>query len=162
MISAILASTSLGGIGNRGTLPWPKHKEDLAWFKEHTTNNVVVMGRRTWDDPMMPKPLPNRINCVVSNHTLNTIDARRISGDIKQEVLDLEKNFSDKEIFIIGGRQIYEATESIVQRIYLTRMKGNYWTDTKISLDKWLACFRIKTVRPGTNCTYEIWDRQLF
>lgn len=162
MISAILASTSQGGIGNRGTLPWPKHKEDLAWFREHTTNNLVVMGRRTWDDPMMPKPLPNRINCVVSNRPLDTIDARRIYGDVKQEILNLEKTFSDKEIFIIGGKQLYEATEPIITRIYLTRIKGNYFTDTKINLDRWLACFRIKTVRPGDNCTYEIWDRQLF
>jgi dihydrofolate reductase len=68
MIAAILASTNTGGIGLNGTLPWPKHSEDLKWFKEHTSNQIVVMGRKTWDDPMMPKPLPNRINCVVSSN----------------------------------------------------------------------------------------------
>jgi len=162
MICSILASTNLGGIGNRGTLPWPKHREDLAWFKEHTTNNVVVMGRKTWDDPQMPKPLPDRINCVFSNNNLNTFDARRLYGDTLEQVKTLHSQFPNRKIFIIGGKELYEATEPVVERVYLTRMKGAWFTDTRIDLDKYLACFRIKTVRPGNNCTYEIWDRVLF
>ena len=162
MICSILASTNLGGIGNRGTLPWPKHREDLAWFKEHTTNNVVVMGRKTWDDPQMPKPLPERINCVFSNNNLNTFDARRLYGDTVEQVKTLHSQFPNRKVFIIGGKELYEATESVVERVYLTRMKGAWFTDTRIDLDKYLACFRIKTVRPGNNCTYEIWDRVLF
>lgn len=162
MICSILAATNLGGIGNRGTLPWPKHREDLAWFKEHTTNNVVVMGRKTWDDPQMPKPLPERINCVFSNNNLNTFDARRLYGDTVEQVKTLHSQFPNRKVFIIGGKELYEATESVVERVYLTRMKGAWFTDTRIDLDKYLACFRIKTVRPGNNCTYEIWDRVLF
>jgi dihydrofolate reductase len=162
MICSILASTNMGGIGNRGTLPWPKHKEDLAWFREHTLNNVVVMGRNTWDDPQMPKPLPERINCVFSNNNLNTFDARRLYGDTVEQVKTLHSQFPNRKVFIIGGKELYEATEPVVERVYLTRMKGAWFTDTRIDLDKYLACFRIKTVRPGTNCTYEIWDRVLF
>ena len=162
MICSILASTNMGGIGNRGTLPWPKHKEDLAWFKEHTTNQIVVMGRKTWDDPLMPKPLPNRVNCVFSNHNLNTFNARRLSGDTIKEIQTLQSQFPNRKVFIIGGKELYEATEPLVERVYLTRMKGAWFTDIRIDLEKYLTCFRIKTVRPGTNCTYEIWDRVLF
>jgi len=162
MICSILAATNLGGIGNRGTLPWPKHKQDMAWFREHTLNNVVVMGRRTWDDPLMPKPLPERINCVFSNNNLDSFDARRLSGDTVEQVKKLQEQFPNRKVFVIGGRELYEVTESIVERVYLTRMKGAWFTDTRIDLEKYLACFRIKTVRPGTNCTYEIWDRVLF
>jgi dihydrofolate reductase len=162
MICSILAATSLGGIGNHGTLPWPKHSEDLRWFKEHTEGQIVVMGRNTWDDPKMPKPLPNRVNCVVSNNIIDGYTVRRIHGDVVQAAIDLQKQFSTKDIYIIGGKSIYEATAEIVDRIYLTRMKGNYWCDTRIQLDRYLASFRIKTVRPGTNCTYEIWDRDVF
>jgi dihydrofolate reductase len=162
MICSILAATNIGGIGNRGTLPWPKHKEDLAWFKEHTTDQIVVMGRNTWDDPMMPKPLPNRVNCVISNNSLNTHVARRLSGDANQQILQLQRDFPARNVFVIGGKQIYDATESIVERVYLTRMKGAWFTDTRIDLERYLTCFRIKSVRPGTNCTYEIWDRVLF
>lgn len=162
MICSILASTSMGGIGNRGTLPWPKHKEDLAWFKEHTTGQLVVMGRKTWDDPMMPKPLPNRVNCVFSNRDLNTHVARRLSGDTEDQVALLQSQFSERNVFIIGGKELYESTSNLVERVYLTRMKGNWWTDTRIDLERYLACFSIKSVRPGTNCTYEIWDRVIF
>jgi dihydrofolate reductase len=162
MICSILASTSMGGIGNRGTLPWPKHKEDLAWFKEHTTDQIVVMGRKTWDDPMMPKPLPNRVNCVFSNRELATHVARRLSGDAEDQVALLQSQFPTRNVFVIGGKELYESTSNLVERVYLTRMKGNWWTDTRIDLERYLACFQIKGVRPGTNCTYEIWDRVIF
>ena len=165
MICSILASTNLGGIGNRGTLPWPKHKEDLAWFKEHTTDQIVVMGRKTWDDPMMPKPLPNRTNYVVSSHHVAKEYQHQVrwipSGPV-DSIKEIQKNNPKQNVFVIGGKQLYDATEPIVERVYLTRMKGAWFTDTRIELERYLACFHIKTVRPGTNCTYEIWDRVLF
>jgi dihydrofolate reductase len=165
MICSILASTNMGGIGNRGTLPWPKHKEDLAWFKEHTTNQIVVMGRNTWDDPMMPKPLPNRINYIVSSKHVDLQyqhQVRWVPSSPEESILQIQKDYPSKDVYVIGGQQLYEATNDIVERVYLTRMKGAWFTDTRIDLDRYLRCFQIKTVRPGTNCTYEIWDRVLF
>lgn len=162
MIKSILAATSMGGIGNRGTLPWPHNKEDLQWFKSHTEGHIVVMGRNTWDDPKMPKPLPNRVNVVVSNTPITNYQVRRIYGDISAEVLALQQQFPDRDVYIIGGKQIYESTADIVDQVILTRVKGNYWADTRIQLERYLAPFRIKTVRPSTGCTYEIWDRDLF
>lgn len=162
MICSILAATATGGIGNRGTLPWPKHSEDLKWFKEHTEGHIVVMGRNTWDDPKMPKPLPNRVNVIVTNTPIDNYQVRRLHGDITAQVVELQQQFPDRDVYIIGGKSIYEACESIIDRVYLTRMKLNPWCDTRIQLDRYLASFRLKTVRPGTNCTYEIWDRDLF
>lgn len=162
MIKAILAATLTGGIGNRGTLPWPHNREDLQWFKQHTEGHIVVMGRNTWDDPKMPKPLPNRINVIVSNNPIDNYQVRRIHGDVADQVLELQRQFSNQDIYIIGGKTIYEACESIVDQVILTRVKLNPWCDTRINLDRYLAAFRIKTVKPGTNCTYEIWDREVF
>ena len=71
----------------------------------------------------------------------------------------LSEQFPDKNVFIIGGKQLYEATESIVDRIYLTRMKGQYFADTRIDLEQYLSNFRIMTARPGRGCTHEIWIR---
>jgi len=163
MISAILASTASGGIGFRGTLPWPKHSEDLAQFKQRTTDQVVVMGRKTWDDPLMPTPLPNRINCVFTTKPLaDPLSARRLSGNIPEQLKLLEQQFHNKEIFVIGGRELFEAAEPVVQKLYLTRIKGDYWTDTRINLDRWLNLFVLRSVRPGENCTYEVWERKYF
>ena len=165
MIISILASTNTGGIGNRGTLPWPHNKEDMKWFANHTTNNIVVMGRNTWEDPKMPKPLPNRINYVVSSKHVDKQyqhQVRWIPGSPAESILQIQKDNPSKDLYIIGGRQLYEATEDIVQRVLLTRIKGNYWTDTRVQLDRMLACFQIKSVSPGRDCTYETWDRTFF
>jgi len=165
MILSILASTNSGGIGNNGTLPWPRHKQDLAWFAEHTKGQIVVMGRNTWDDPQMSKPLPERINYVVSSHHVDKEYqhlVRWIPGDAVENIKQIQKQNPKKDVFIIGGKQLYDSTESIVERIYLTRVKGAWFADTRIDLEKYLTCFRIETVRPGNNCTYEIWKRVIF
>lgn len=162
MICSILASTGQGGIGNKGTLPWPKHKEDLAWFKKHTTGHIVAMGRKTWDDPMMPKPLPNRVNCIFSTRDLGNFSARRLYGDPSEEIKALQSQFPNRNVFVIGGQSLYDSTESVVERIFLTRMKENWWADTRINLDRYLTCFQLKSVTPGEKATYEIWDRVIF
>ena len=55
MISSIFAIDASGGIGKDGSLPWPKDSEDLKWFRHNTTGDIVVMGKNTWMDPMMPR-----------------------------------------------------------------------------------------------------------
>ena len=165
MICSILAATNLGGIGNRGTLPWPKHPQDMIWFKEHTENQIVVMGRNTWDDPKMPKPLPNRANYVVSKRHVDREYqhlVRWIPSDAVDNIKQIQKQNPKQHVFIIGGQQLYDATESIVERVYLTRMKGAWFADTRIDLERYLTCFRISGVRPGNNCTYETWNRVIF
>lgn len=165
MICSILASTSTGGIGNRGTLPWPHNREDMAWFARHTTGNIVVMGRNTWDDPKMPKPLPNRENYVVSSQHVDKLyqhQVRWIPSKPVENILRIQKDNPTKNVYVIGGQQLYEATESIVDRVLLTRIKGAWFTDTRVQLESMLACFQIKSVTPGDGCTYETWDRVMF
>ena len=57
MIKAIMAVDEKGGISKGHSMPWPKNSIDLKLFKENTINNVVVMGRKTCEDPFMPTPL---------------------------------------------------------------------------------------------------------
>ena len=72
MIKAILACDEEGGVSKKGTIPWPKNTKDLGWFKKNTTNNVVVMGSKTWVDPLMPWPLPNRINVLATTKKITS------------------------------------------------------------------------------------------
>ena len=58
MIKAILACDNEGGVSKNGTIPWPKNKKDLGWFKKNTTNNVVVMGSKTWICLLYTSPSP--------------------------------------------------------------------------------------------------------
>ena len=65
-VKAILACDADWGIGKDGNLPWPHNPADLKWFKQSTLNHTVVMGKATWDS-LPVKPLPNRVNVVVSS-----------------------------------------------------------------------------------------------
>ena len=50
-------------IGKDNKLPW-KNSNDLKWFRQNTEGNIVIMGRKTFES--IGKPLPNRINIVIS------------------------------------------------------------------------------------------------
>lgn len=166
MIAAIFASTTAGGIGLGGSLPWAKqgkNLEDLAWFRSHTKNNIVVMGRKTWEDPMMPKPLPDRINYVVSSRNIFSqygSQVKWIPNNVCENIQNLSKSNPNKKIFVIGGQQLYESTIDLVDIIYWTRIKTNFRYDVKLSIDKILQNFRLMSVKPGNDCTYEIWERK--
>lgn len=114
-------------IGNGNSLPW-KIKEDLKLFKELTENNVVIMGRNTFES--IGKPLPNRINIVITS--------KNISGvynftKIEDAINYCDKINLDKKIFIIGGKKIYEycLTNSLIDNMYVSKIKKQYDGDVK-------------------------------
>ena len=58
--SIIVALNEKNGIGLNNKIPW-KCPEDLRWFRYITENNIIVMGRKTWES-LPHRPLKNRIN----------------------------------------------------------------------------------------------------
>jgi dihydrofolate reductase len=141
MINAIFASDFWGGMGFNGTLPWPHNAHDLAHFQKQTTNHVVVMGRKTWDDPKMPKPLPGRIVYVASNRPV--FNAGRISGDIREQVLNLEQKHPDRIVWVIGGPNLLIECIDILDKVYLTHFQNSFKVDTKIDLKVFLRGFQM-------------------
>ena len=139
MINALFAVDHYGNMGFNGKLPWPHNAADLANFQRHTMGHVVVMGRHSWDDPDMPKPLNGRVVYVATHK--RTQHASTISGDIVEEVLKLEKRHPDKTIWIVGGPAIITACSEIVDRVHVTHFKGAYKADTKIDLKTYLTGF---------------------
>ena len=83
------------GFSKNGTMPWPKNTEDLQHFKTTTKNNVVVMGRLTWDDPFMPTPLKNRINILVTSKSADLYPGadRYISGDLIKNIKNINAEY---------------------------------------------------------------------
>lgn len=140
MINAIFAVDFNGGMGFNGTLPWPHNAEDLQHFKTLTTGNVVVCGRKTWDDPKMPKPLPNRTVYVATHRPVTY--AMPFSGDVKEKLLAIEAAHPDKQVFVIGGVALLESAQPLLDRIYVTHIKGAYRADTRIHVKEYLTGFR--------------------
>ena len=132
-VNIILATDLNFGIGNENDLPWPKNKEDLKWFKDNTMNGVVVMGRKTWES-IGSKKLPGRTNVVISSKILEGADAT-YAGDMK-DIIDLIKtNYQDKDIWIIGGAEIYFQAIPLADKLYLTTINQHCVCDTYVERD---------------------------
>ena len=130
MINCIVAVDKSHGIGFQGQMPWPHLKGDMQWFKRMTTGQVVIMGSTTYDS--IGKPLPNRINVVISR--------KRILGDHTFDdcgrALDYcSVEYPDKDIFIIGGGNIYRQYLDIIDRFYITEIDEEYQCDTFFNLE---------------------------
>lgn len=115
MISLIVAYAKNQVIGNAGRIPW-KIKGEQRRFKELTTGNVVVMGRRSYEE--IGKPLPNRLTIVISN-TVNYTEENVITARTLTEALDLA---GDRHVFISGGARVYEEALPLVDKMYITEI----------------------------------------
>jgi dihydrofolate reductase len=146
LIKAIFACDDHWGIGKNNTLPWPHNSSDLVWFKSSTANSLVVMGRNTWES-LPVKPLPNRVNCVISSN--NNITAgyhARYSGkDVSLIIKDvIEKRHTGiANVWIIGGAQLFESCIDVVEELWLSRINGIYDCDTFLPKDLILEKFEL-------------------
>ena len=126
MIRAILACDENWGIGKSGALPWPHNPADLKWFKTSTLNHTIVMGKATWDS-LPVKPLPNRVNVVVSSSDiLAKVDVLSIS-DLRRRLSSMD---TDQDVWIIGGARLIEGMMDYIDEFHLSQIKGNYNCDT--------------------------------
>ena len=160
MIKAIMAVDDKGGISKGDSMPWPKNSIDLKWFKEKTLNNIVVMGRKTWQDPFMPTPLKSRVNILVTNKdkTLFSGVDFYLSGNINEQLKDIQLKYYKKDIFIIGGSEIIRSTINIIEEFYLTRIYGNYKCEKFINISLIEKKFKlIKKIKGDETCHFEIW-----
>jgi dihydrofolate reductase len=120
-MNIILATSKNGAIGNNNQLLF-KQSDDLKRFKTLTTNNVVVMGRKTFDS-LNNKPLPNRINIVITRndslYQTKTNDLYFV-GSVTEAIVLSKTIYPEKQIFVIGGAEIYRQSLSLCKKIYLT------------------------------------------
>jgi dihydrofolate reductase len=129
MIRAIFAADEEDGIGYKGSLPWPHNSADLTWFRKTTHGGIVIMGRKTWDDPNMPKPLPNRYNIVVSSSYIP--EGPNMTINIKQ-LKKVLKEVSNKPVWIIGGATLLQYCLPHCSELWISRISGIYDCDTHI------------------------------
>ncbi|WP_421790938.1 dihydrofolate reductase [Hyphobacterium sp.] len=122
-IALVVAAAKNGVIGRKGDLPW-RLKTDLQLFKKNTLGKPVIMGRKTWES--LPfKPLPGRLNIVVTRREGYTAEGAMVVGDLG-EAFDHARMQADTdgvdEVCVIGGAQVYAETRQVADKIYLTEV----------------------------------------
>ena len=115
MIGLIVAYGKNRVIGNKGCIPW-RIKGEQRRFKELTTGNVVVMGRRSYEE--IGRPLPNRMTYVVSRTKNFDQEGVKTVSSI-QEAIDIA---GDKNVYISGGAGIYKEAMPYVEKMYITEV----------------------------------------
>lgn len=111
-------------IGNKGKLPW-KIEGELNRFKSLTTNNVVIMGRISYEE--IGKPLPNRTTIVVSNTKKFYGENCFTVNSLQEAIL---KTGHKKDIYIAGGTRLYQEALPIVDKMYITEIHSEFEGDT--------------------------------
>ena len=105
-ISIIVAISKNRVIGKNNKLAW-NLPDDMLYFSRMTKGHSVIMGRKNWDSiPKKYRPLPNRKNIVISRNKNQKIKNIDITRSI-EEAIEIARENTDEEIFIIGGGEIY-------------------------------------------------------
>lgn len=125
MISLIWAMSENRVIGKDNQLPWHL-PGDLQFFKKTTLGHPVVMGRKTWLS--LGKPLPGRENIVITRNTDFSPEKATVLNTIEQLITYSQEKH--QEVFVIGGAQIYEATLPYADKLYITKIHGEFEGDT--------------------------------
>lgn len=138
-ISLIAALTENHVIGKNNDLPWHL-PDDMKYFMQTTSGHVVIMGRKNYESlPPKFRPLPDRVNIIVTRQKnfiapgctmVNSLDAG----------IDIAKSTNEKELFVIGGAEIFELAVPLADRLYLTEIKTKIEGDTffpKFGKSKW-------------------------
>lgn len=123
MISLIVAYANNRVIGNKGCIPW-KIKGEQKRFRELTTGNVVIMGRRSYEE--IGRPLPNRTTIVVSG-TKNFDAENCMTATSLEEAIKLA---GDRDCYISGGARLYEEALPLVEKMYITEIDAIIEGDT--------------------------------
>lgn len=153
MTNILVAYDQQRAIGAQGDLPWGRSLPgDLAMFKRLTLDKTVVMGRKTFES--IGRPLPKRENIVISRNPHLDIE-----GAICVNSLAAAMGAASKEVFVIGGGQLYEAALPITDAIYATEVQATFpEADTffpDIDTEQWQEYYRVHNTHHVSGDAYD-------
>ena len=165
IISHVVAIADDNAIGGNSGLLWHL-PNDLRFFKNTTWGMPVIMGRKTFET-LSGKPLPGRTNIIITRDSSisSTFDNVNFVTSIE---LALQKAAETdcKEIFIIGGGEIYKQSIDIANKIYITRVHGSFSEATVFFPDYEKHGFKVtdkismhKDGKHAFNYDFEVWEK---
>ena len=142
LVSMILAVGNNEQIGLNNSVPWQLN-DDMKFFKNITTNHVVIFGRKTIDS--IGHALPNRINIVITTNKKFNLDGCLVYHSVE----DALKNFcNENELFICGGAEIYNycLKNKLINKVYITKVNYSGIADTYFDLNL-LSNYNLKKIK---------------
>ncbi len=144
IISMIAAMGSNRVIGKDNDIPWHL-PDDFKYFKESTKNHHVIMGRKNWESlPPRFQPLPDRPNFVITRQKNYPAEGATIFRSL-EDALSKAREMGEKEVFIIGGGEIYREGLFLAEKIYLTEINGAFQGQTtfpEFDKEQWVEISR--------------------
>jgi dihydrofolate reductase len=112
-------------IGKNNKLPW-RIPTEIEYFRQVTSNNTVLMGSKTFES--IGKPLKNRLNIVITKNLEKYQDQKAtnliFTRDLRASLEPYKGN--NKNIFVIGGKEIYQQTYPYADYYYVSVVKGKH------------------------------------
>ena len=159
MLTLIAGRDRKGVIGKDGTIPWHA-PEDLAFFQRETTGGAVIMGRRTWDS-LPRKPLPRRLNIVVTSGQGDGSEALFVA---LSDAIPAAQAAGHARIYAIGGEGIYRAFLPLADRLLLTEVdlevEGGDTRFPDFAQDDWYRAGDLPLRAADPRCTLVEWLRK--
>jgi dihydrofolate reductase len=134
-ISLIVAMANNRVIGLDNKMPWHL-SADLKKFKSITMGSPILMGRKTYES--IGRPLPGRTNMIISRNLDYQQEGCLVFNDLNTALETASQ--STKEIFIIGGSDLYKAILPLANVLYLTLINKDFQGDTffpEIDFNEW-------------------------
>jgi dihydrofolate reductase len=161
-LSLLLAAAENNVIGKDNKLPWHL-PNDLKYFKNLTWGMPVIMGRKTYES--FGKPLRGRRNIVITRNKDWKAEGVEVVNSM-EEAIELAKESAVKEIFIIGGGEIFKSSLPKADRIYLTRIYHSFDGDAffpEIDKSKWQLTKERRCEADEKNAyahSFQAWERK--
>ena len=127
ILSALVAASDNDVIGNHGDIPWRIPGEQLH-AKQLSMGKPLIMGRKTHES--IGRSLPGRLNVVISRNPDFKVFSDAVLVGSLDEALQLKDVSEAPEVIIFGGEKVFEEAMPKLDRIYLTRVHGNFEGDT--------------------------------
>lgn len=162
LFSLIVAASTNNAIGKNGQLLWHL-PNDLKYFKNTTWGMPVIMGRKSFES--VGRPLPGRFNIVITRQPGWNAEQVETAADLN-DAIQLAEKTNCKELFIIGGGEIYEQTIGMAGRIYMTRVHTELEADTffpAIDESLWEMTQNLDfgaDEKHAYSYSFQVWDRR--
>ncbi|SFT05079.1 dihydrofolate reductase [Sphingobacterium wenxiniae] len=159
-ITLIVAAAENNAIGKDNKMLWHL-PDDFKYFKRNTMGHSVVMGRKTFES--IGKPLPERRNIVITRDQNWLVDDVDVANSIQEVMLYCR---DEREIYIIGGANIYEQTLPLAHKVLLTRVHTTIDGDAyfpELPTDQWELKqqeYHSKDEKHAYDFTFEVWEKR--